>query len=88
MKNWSKCQKAMVKREYTKWNLLDYSYYKSYYKLIGIDLLREANTKIPQKKKEFIEKLEEDGGMTMSFVTENQQKTILKFYLDLLNRSE
>ena len=30
-------------------NLLYFSYHKSYYKLIGIDLSRQANTNIPQQ---------------------------------------
>ena len=30
-------------------NLLDYLYHQNYYKLIGIDLLRQTNTTIPQK---------------------------------------
>ena len=30
-------------------NLLYFSYHKSYYKLIGIDLSRQSNTNIPQQ---------------------------------------
>ena len=34
---------------YTAENLLDYLYHQKYYKLIGIDLLRQTNTSIPQQ---------------------------------------
>ena len=37
------------KNDYTTGNSLDFSYYQNYYKLIGIDLLRQTNTNIPQK---------------------------------------
>ena len=30
-------------------NLLNYSYHQNYYKVIGIDLLRQTNTSIPQQ---------------------------------------
>ena len=41
-------------------NLLNYSYHKNYYKVIGVDLLRQTNTSIPQKMN-FAGKLEEDN---------------------------
>ena len=59
-------------------NLLDY-----YYKLIGIDLSRQANTSIPQKIN-FTGKLEKDDGATTFFIAVKQQKTILNFSLDSL----
>ena len=52
--------------DYTTGNLLDYLYHQDYYKLNGIDLSRKKNTSIPQQIN-FIEKLEEDDGATMSF---------------------
>ena len=55
--------------DYTTGNLLDYSYHKNYYKLIGIDLSRKTNTSIPQETN-FIGKSEEDDGATMFFVAE------------------
>ena len=58
-------------------------HHQNYYKLIGIDLSRQANTNIPQKIN-FIEKLEEDDGVTMFFITEKQRKTILNLSLDSL----
>ena len=50
----------MSKNNYsTTRNALDYLYYQKYYKLIGIDLSRQKNSIIPQKKI-FSRKLEED----------------------------
>ena len=50
-------------------NLLDYLYHQKYYKLIGIDLSRQTNTSISQQIN-FVEKLEEEKGATMFFITE------------------
>ena len=41
-------------------NLLNYSYHQNYYKVIGIDLLRQTNTSIPQQMN-FAGKLEDNG---------------------------
>ena len=68
---------------YTTGNLLDFSYHQNYYKLIGTNLSRQANTNIPQQSN-FIEKLEEDDGARMFFIAEKQQKAILNFSLDSL----
>ena len=57
--------------DYTTGNLLDYLYHQKYYKLNDIDLSRQANTNIPQQIN-FIGKLEEDEGGTMSFITEKK----------------
>ena len=35
--------------DYTTGNLLNFSYYQDYYKLIGIDLSRETHMNIPQQ---------------------------------------
>ena len=50
--------------DYTTGNLLDYLYHQKHYKLIAIDLSRQANTTISQQIN-FMGKLEEDGGVTM-----------------------
>ena len=63
--------------------LLDYLYHQNYYKLIGIDLSRQANTNILQQIN-FTGKLEENDGSIMFFITDKQQKTILNFSLDSL----
>ena len=67
--------------DYTTGNLLDFSYYQNYYKLIGIYLSRQTNTSIPHQIN-FVGKLEEDDGATMFFIAEKQHKTILNFYLE------
>ena len=69
--------------DYTTGNVLDYLYHRNYYKLIGIDLSRQANTSIPQQVN-FVGKLEEYDCETMFFIVEKQQKTILRFSLDSL----
>ena len=55
--------------DYSTGNLLDYLYHQKYYKLIGIDLSRQTNTSISQQIN-FVEKLEEENGATMFFITE------------------
>ena len=55
--------------DYTTGNLLDFSYHKNYYKLIGMDLWRKTNISIPQETN-FIGKSKEDNGATMFFVAE------------------
>ena len=62
--------------ECTTGNLLDFSYHQNYYKLIGMDSSRQTNMNILQQIN-FREKVEEDDGATMFFITEKQQKTIL-----------
>ena len=69
--------------DYTIKNLLDYLYHQKYYKLIGIDLSRQTNTSIPPQIY-FTEKLEQDDGATMFFITEKRQKAILNFSLNSL----
>ena len=62
--------------------MLDYLYYQKYYKVIGIDLSRQANTNVIQKIN-FVGKIEESDGGKMFFI-EKQQKDILNFSLDSL----
>ena len=45
---YGKLVKMSRKNDYTKWNLLDYSYHQNYCKPIGIDLSRQTNMTIPQ----------------------------------------
>ena len=54
---YEKLIKMSINDDYTTGNLLDFSYHKDYYKLIGTDLSRQANTSLPQKVN-FIGKLE------------------------------
>ena len=73
--------------DYATGNLLNYFYYQKYYKLIPIDLSKQANTSIPQQIN-FLGKLEEDDSATMFFTPEKEQKTILNFSLDSLILTE
>ena len=66
----SKNQKMIIKATR---KLLDYSYHQTYYKLIGIHLLRESKTKIPQKIN-IKKKLEEDNDTTMFVSLKNSKK--------------
>ena len=63
------------KDNHTTGDLLDYLYHQNYYKLIGIDFLRQKNASIAQQIY-FTGKLEEDDG-----ATEKQPKTILNLSL-------
>ena len=74
MKNLPKCQETIIIQQEI------YQNFKNSYKPIGLDLSRQKNTSIPQQIY-FVGKLEQDG-VTMFFVAEKQQKTILNFSLD------
>ena len=74
MKNLFKCQEIMTIQQEI---LVDFSYHHNYYKRIGIDLSRQTNTNIPQKIN-FTRKFEERDIITMFFIPEKRQKTILK----------
>ena len=72
--------------EYTTGNLLDYDYFKKYYKLIAIDLskqqvLQENEDLIQQIN--FIGKLEEAANVFI--IIENKENTILGFSQNLAN---
>ena len=66
--------------EYTTGNLLDYDYFKKYYKLIAIDLskqqLLQENEDLIQQIN-FIGRLEEEANVF--FIIEKKQHTILEF---------
>ena len=69
--------------DHTSWYLLDYLYHQKYYKLIGIDFLRQTN-RSTLKEISFVGKLEEEDGTVALPITEKQQKPILNFSLDSL----
>ena len=73
----------MARNNNTTGNLLDYSYHQNYYKVIGIDLSRQTNTSILQQIN-FTGKSKEGDDVTIFFVSEKQQKSILNFSLDSL----
>ena len=84
MKNLSKYQERMtVLHEIN----IYFLYNQNYYKLIDIDLSRQTNTTIPQQIN-VLGKLEEDDGVTVVFITEKQQKTIINISLGSLNVME
>ena len=70
--------------DYTAGNLLDFSYHQNYYKLIGIDLLGQTDSNIPQQIN-FAGKLEEVDGTTMFYIAEKQQKGNSKFLFRFIN---
>ena len=53
--------------DYATGNLVDYSYYQNYYKLVAINLSRQTNKNIPQQIN-FRGRLEVDDGATMFFI--------------------
>ena len=84
MKNLSKYQERMtILHEIN----IYFLYNQNYYKLIDIDLSRQTNTTIPQQIN-VLGKLEEDDGVTVFFITEKQQKTIINISLGSLNVME
>ena len=64
--------------DYTTGNLLDYAYYKKYYRLIAIDLSKQTKLKDPQQIN-FIGKLLRKTGATMFFIIEKSAETIFNF---------
>ena len=66
--------------DYTIGNLLDYEYFKDYYKLIAIDLSKQIELENPDLKQQinFTGRLEENNA-TMSFITEKKQETTFEF---------
>ena len=77
----------MFRNDYhTTGNALHYLYHQKHYKLIGIDLLIERNTSIPQQIN-FVEKLEEDNRATRFVIPEKQQKSYSKFFFRFIKRN-
>ena len=66
---------------YTRGNLLDYEYFREYYKLIAIDLSKQIELEIKDIKQQinFIGNLEHDDGAVMFFIIEKSEETILEF---------
>ena len=68
--------------DYTTGCLLDYSYFKNYYKMIAIDLSNQqaldADPRAIQQIN-FTANLDRDGNTTMFFITEEAKETALNF---------
>ena len=62
--------------DYTTGNLLDIVNFKKNYKLIAIDLIKQAKVKDP-KQNSFIGKLLATRGATMFFISEKSNVTII-----------
>ena len=65
--------------DYRTGNLLDYEYFKDYYKLIAIDLSKQIELENADLKQQinFIGKLEEDA--TMFFIIKKKEETTFDF---------
>ena len=78
--------------DYTTGCLLDYNYFKNYYKMIAIDLSKQqaldADPKVIQKNN-FNRNLETDGNANkkMFFIIEEANETVLDF-LDFFKKSK
>ena len=70
--------------DYSAGNLLDFSYHQNYYKLVGIDLSRKANTSISQKMN-FVGKIEEDDGTPKFFYCGKAAKNYSKLFFKFIN---
>ena len=64
--------------DYTTGNLLDYVYYKKYYRLIAIDLSKQTKLKDPQQIN-FIGRLLRNTGAIMFLLIERSEETIFNF---------
>ena len=64
--------------DYTTGNLLDFAYFKKYYKLIAIDLNKHTKLKDPQQIN-FIGKLSRNTGARMFFIIEKSEETTFSF---------
>ena len=66
---------------YTSGNLLNYEYFSKHYKLIAIYLSKKIESENPNLKQQinFIGKLEEDNGVTMSLIIEKSEETTFNF---------
>ena len=66
--------------EYTTSNLLDYDYFKKYYKLIAIDLSKQQ---VSQKNKDLIQQINSIGRLEQAanvfIIIEKKEDTILEF---------
>ena len=84
VKNKEEAYEAIIEmsqnNDYTTGNLLDYEYFKDYYRLIAIDLSKQIELENPNLKQQinFIGRLEENNA-TMFFITETKEETTFDF---------
>ena len=65
--------------DYTTGNLLDFAYFKKYYKLIAIDLSKQTKLKDPQQINFFGKLSRNTGGATMFVIIEKSEETTFNF---------
>ena len=66
--------------DYTTVNLLHYDYFSKHYKLIAIDLSKQAELEKSDLRQQIsFEKIERNKGETIFFINKNQKKQILIF---------
>ena len=68
--------------EYTTGNLLDYDYFKKYYKLTAIDLSKQQ---VLQENKDLIQQIELEEAANVFIIIEKKENTILEFSQNLAN---
>ena len=72
--------------EYTTGNLLDYDYFKKYYKLIAIDLRKQQ---VLQENEDLIQQIKFIGRLTEAanvfIIIEKKENTVLEFSQNLAN---
>ena len=66
---------------FTRGNLLDFNYFKNYYKMIAIDLSKHMvlENKDTKQQINFIGSLDRNEGATMFFIIEKQEETVIEF---------
>ena len=72
--------------DYTTGCLLDYPYFKKYYKMIAIDLSKQQALDTDPKVRQqiiFIENLDQTGNTTTFFIIEEAKKLFWIFHKDL-----
>ena len=70
--------------EYNTGNLLNYKYFKKYYRLVAVDLSKQGNLdKDVRQQINFVGKLEEEA--TMFFIIGKKEETILEFSQNFAN---
>ena len=68
--------------EYTTGNLLDYDYFKKYYKLIAIDLIKQQ---VLQKNEDWIQRINfRTEAANVFIIIEKKEHTILEFSANVL----
>ena len=70
--------------DYKTGNLQDFAYFKNNYKLIGIDLYKQTNLKVPQQIS-LIGRLSAARGATMFFIIKKSEETTFEFLQNSAN---